>query len=209
MSHRIAGISPSAHVEETRPSLLVRLRDPADQKAWRDFDRRYGELIVRYALARGLQLTDAEDVRQLVLINLSRSMPGFEYDATRGRFRDYLRIVARHAIARHQSRHAGREIALDHDVLEAMAGGDTAERDQAWERQWVRRHCLIAIGTLRREADRAHVDIFERLLAGDDVAAVAASRGLSEVAVRKIKQRIKVRLTGLIARQLREEDGDA
>jgi hypothetical protein len=32
----------------TRISLLDRVRDPADQAAWRAFDIRYGELILTY-----------------------------------------------------------------------------------------------------------------------------------------------------------------
>ncbi|MCA9253978.1 MAG: sigma-70 family RNA polymerase sigma factor, partial [Phycisphaerales bacterium] len=79
--------------DTTRASLLLRIRDPDDQRAWREFDGAYGELIVRYCRARGLQLVDAEDVRQLVMLNLSRSIPRFEYQPEVGRFRDYLRTI--------------------------------------------------------------------------------------------------------------------
>src|SRR3954469_2676729 len=88
----------------THPSLLERLRDAGDAAAWREFDRRYGELIVRYARARGLQQADAEDVRQAVLLSLSRSMPRFEYSPARGRFRHYLGRVVRNAVSRWGSR---------------------------------------------------------------------------------------------------------
>lgn len=189
--------------------MLFRLRDPADQPAWREFDRRYGELIVRYCLACGIQWNDAEDIRQMVLHNLSRSMPGFEYDAARGRFRDYLRRVVRHAIARHQSRHTASEIALENDVLDSFAGGQPDNGDAVWEQQWIRRHCQLALKTLRREADPQHVAIFERLLAGDEIGELAESFELKQESIRKIKQRMKERLQGLIARQLRDEDHDA
>jgi len=73
--------------ETTRPSLLYRVRRTDNAEAWVQFERRYGPLILAYALKRGLQLSDAENIRQRVLIGLSRSLPTFTYGASRGRFR--------------------------------------------------------------------------------------------------------------------------
>ncbi len=47
--------------QTTRPSLLERVRDPANDAAWAEFDRSYGELILRYCHRCGLQHSDAED----------------------------------------------------------------------------------------------------------------------------------------------------
>jgi len=41
--------------ETTQPSLLLRVRDPGDQSAWREFESKYRELILRYCLRLGLQ----------------------------------------------------------------------------------------------------------------------------------------------------------
>ncbi len=70
-------------LETTRPSLLRRLRDPQDHDAWREFDARYGELVLRYCLSRGLQHSDGEDVRQMVMLSLSRTLRSFEYSPRR------------------------------------------------------------------------------------------------------------------------------
>ncbi len=51
-------------MEDTRSTLLVRLRDPTDQDAWRTFDELYRPMLVGYACARGLDQADAEDVAQ-------------------------------------------------------------------------------------------------------------------------------------------------
>ena len=37
---------------ETRPSLLIRVRDPADQAAWREFVEIYRPVIVRVGNSR-------------------------------------------------------------------------------------------------------------------------------------------------------------
>jgi RNA polymerase sigma-70 factor (ECF subfamily) len=197
------------HWTTTSPTLLERLRDPRDAAAWRDFDRRYGDLIVRYARSRGLQAADAEDVRQIVLLNLSRALPGFRYSRERGRFRSYLGTVVLHAISRWNSRGGCPDSkAFGLPLLEgidAPAEG-TAEVDEQWDREWVRHHCRMALTTIRQTHDPQSVEVFERLLAGEEPENVAAARGISLDAVLKIKQRVRARLRELVSEQIREED---
>jgi hypothetical protein len=42
-------------VPETRDSLLVRVKDPADSEAWEQFARIYRPVVYRLACGRGLQ----------------------------------------------------------------------------------------------------------------------------------------------------------
>ena len=60
---------------------------------------------------------------------------------------------------------------------------------------------------VRQSHDPASVAVFDRLLAGESVATVAAAFAMNEPAVHKIKQRIRDRLKELIAVQIAEEDG--
>lgn len=53
---------------DTRDSLLVQVRDPANRDAWERFVQIYHPVIVRTALARGLQHADAHDLAQQVLM---------------------------------------------------------------------------------------------------------------------------------------------
>ena len=48
----------------TRPSLLVRLRDPQDALAWGQFVDLYAPLVYGYARKRGLQDADAQKHEQ-------------------------------------------------------------------------------------------------------------------------------------------------
>lgn len=188
----------------THPSLLERLRDGSDDAAWAEFDRCYGELIMRYCRSRGLKLSDAEDVRQLALMQFARAARNFEYSPARGRFRGYLGQVVRSAISRHAARPNGRERALDEGVLSSIP--DPGLGDELWEREWVEHHLRRAMATLRRSYSPRSVEVFDRILAGESVPAIAERMKMTEQAVHKIKQRIRDRLKTLVADQVREEE---
>jgi len=192
--------------ETTQPSLIVRVRDPEDQSAWREFDRKYRDLILRYARARGLQPTDAEDVRQIVMTNLSRGLRSFEYDPKKGRFRSYLGIVVRNAVSQHFRRPGVLATALDTAVLATTEDDSAGGSDKLWEQEWVRHHYRLAMRTVRETFEPRSVEMFDRLLAGESAEAVAADYGTTGQAVHKVKQRIRDRLKALIAKQVSEED---
>lgn len=81
----------------TSATLLGRLRQaPADQEAWKEFVRRYGEKIYRWARYWGLQESDAQDVTQVVLAKLADKLRAFRYDPAKS-FRAWLKTVAHHA----------------------------------------------------------------------------------------------------------------
>ena len=50
-------------VPDTRPSLLVRLCDPKDDRAWTEFTAIYSPLIYRLACRKGFQDADAAGSR--------------------------------------------------------------------------------------------------------------------------------------------------
>ena len=185
----------------TRPSLLQRVRDPADGPAWAAIDARYGEPIVRYLQARGLQRADAEDVRQGILVSLASALPRFEYRPERGRFRSYLGRVVRNALARHFER----PNAAARDLEEVDEPGED-DADPLWEREWAAHHLRRAMRTVRRTFDPRNVDAFDRLLAGERVPDVARTLEMTPETVQKVKQRIRDRLKALIEAQVAEED---
>jgi len=189
----------------TSPSLLLRVRNPQDEGAWREFQARYEALLTRYCHRRNLQTADTEDVKQLVYLRLAKGLRNFEYDPKRGRFRDYLGKVVRSAMSRHFARPNPGGIALD-TTLKAILPGDDGQAQSIWEQEWIDHHYRLAMQSIHATFAEQSTRVFNRLLAGESVAVVARTSDLSEQAVHKIKQRIKARLRELIAAQIREED---
>jgi len=193
--------------QETRVSLLDRVRNHADHEAWREFDERYRELILRYCRRRGLQQSDAEDVRQAVMLNLAKKLKTFEYSPQRGRFRSYMGQTVANAIRRHFRRPRPDNQGLDTDVVSDLSGLDEVEQDQVWEDEWMLYHYRLAMQTVRRSAEVKTVEIFEHLLAGESIDDVASRFGMKRDAVHKVKQRMRDRLRDQIAHQVQEEEG--
>lgn len=187
----------------TRASLLARVRDGSDNQAWGQFARSYGDLIVRYARARGLQYCDAEDVRQVVLLYLSRALREFRYTPERGRFRDYLGTASRNAVNRFLSRPKGAAACLS---IDGIAEPAAADRDALWEQEWVDHHYRMALEAIRDRCEARTLEVFERLLGGATVAETAREFGMSAEAVEKVRQRLRERLRVQVAAQLRAED---
>jgi RNA polymerase sigma factor (sigma-70 family) len=189
----------------TRPSLLLRVRNPDDVEGWRQFESAYGDLIIRYCRRRGLQFADSEDIRQIVLAKLARALRRFEYDPAQGRFRDYLGQCVRHAIATEMSRHRSVEptVSLHGGYDVDQPAGENGDAD--WQDEWVQHHYRRALRVLRETCDEQTLAVFDALIRGQTPEQIASVFGTSAVSVRKIKQRMRERLQQLILRQIQDE----
>lgn len=80
---------------ETRPSLMLRLRDPGDQQAWAEFVAIYEPLLLRLMRSRGLQEADARDVTQQVIVAVMQAVDAWQPDGRAASFRRWLFGIAR------------------------------------------------------------------------------------------------------------------
>jgi RNA polymerase sigma-70 factor (ECF subfamily) len=187
------------------------VRDTGDHAAWREFETRYRELLLRFCGRRGLQTADAEDLTQAVFMNLAKTLPEFAYDPKRGRFRDYLFSAIRNGIGRWAGRASrnfeqlGSSATHALPLEKALSNGDAAEAAM-WEEEWRQHHYRLAMATVRETFDPRSVEIFDRSVAGAKVAELAGEFGMTEDAVRKARQRMRARMEELVAEQIREED---
>lgn len=187
----------------TQSGLIHRLRDRSDAEAWREFEHRHAEWILRFCRACGLQPADGDDVLQAVMLALSQNLGHFTYDRMRGRFRAYLGAVVRHEIGRTWARRSAGRAPLTGGVdLPAQCD---ATLDEQWQREWVLHHYRLAYTRLRREVSTRTAGVFEALMRGAAVDDVAAAYDLTPAAVRKIKQRVRLRMHRLIRDQVQDE----
>jgi len=188
----------------TRGTLLQRVRQGADADAWRELDAAYREMLLRFCRSRGLQHADAEDVIQMVFARLISGLRAFEYDRSRGRFRDYLFRCVRSAIADWaRCQEPGRNgVLLD----EAEAPEPAASWSRAFEDEWIDHHYRAALGALAVIVEARTLEVMEATLAGRTVREIAGQTGMSEMAVYQVRHRMKERLRARIGEQIAEEE---
>jgi hypothetical protein len=96
---------------------------------------------------------------------------------------------------------------MDEDCADPAEDGAAAADSAIWQEEWVAHHYRLALVTVRAQFDNRNIELFERSLNGESVAALASAYGISEDAVYRARQRIRERLQELIAMQVRAEDG--
>ncbi len=154
----------------TRASLLKRLARCEDQESWRTFFDLYWRLIYWWALRRGLEDADAQDVVQTTVMAVARAFREnkFHYDPAVCSFKTWLRRVTDHRITdelRRQRRRGGLPVPLpDADLDETpeplMAQADSA-LESAWDEEWERNLLAAAAERVKPRVNPRHFQIFE------------------------------------------------
>lgn len=180
----------------TRPSLLLRLRDVQDERAWKEFVEIYTPLVFRYCRGRGLQEADAADVAQEVIQTVARSIGGFTYQPDRGSFRSWLYTVVRtrlyNFLKRQQRQPRGTGETAVQEFLEAQP---SVEQDDTWDREFHQRLLDWACQQVRNEFQEATWKAF-RLTAveGRSPKESAATLSMSVGAVYIARSRVTARV---------------
>lgn len=184
----------------THLTFILRLRDRSDSLSWPEFHERYGQLLYRYARARGAAHEDAEDVVQEVEMYLFKAIQGFEYDARKGRFRAYLRSAVVHALARRAEKRARQPAVLDPRDFDFLAAEHDASADARWEREWQLHRLRWAMKDIAASFEPATLQAFElHVLAGQSVEETATQLGLSKASVYQARSRVLKRLRDRLA----------
>ena len=186
---------------QTQPSLLVRLRDARDERAWAQFVDLYAPLVYGYVRRRGLQDADAADLTQVVLRVVASAIQKLDYDPQRGSFRGWLFTIVRTKLASFLARRPdacqGTGDTSTHRLLEAQPAPDADA--QAWEAEYDQRLFAWAAEQVRAQVRETTWQAFwQTAVEGKPGKEVAATLGLSLAAVRLAKSRVVARLKALV-----------
>src|SRR5262249_17521877 len=192
----------------TRPSLLVRIRDAADDAAWAQFVEIYAPLIYGFARKHGLQDADAADLTQDVLRAVSTAAKGLDYAPRLGSFRGWLFTVTRNklrnflASPRRQEQGSG-DTAAQNLLNEVPA----REEDQAalWEQEYEQQLFAWAVEQVRGSFSESTWQAFWlTAVEGKRGKEAAQELGMSVAAVYLAKGRVMTRLK----EQIRQVQGE-
>ena len=99
--------------ELTRASLILRIQDAEDMAAWDEFSTIYGPVVFNFAMSRGFQAADAENLVQEVFLAVANSISNWLERDDRGSFRAWLLRIARNATVDMITQKATRSLGRD------------------------------------------------------------------------------------------------
>jgi RNA polymerase sigma-70 factor (ECF subfamily) len=190
-----SGEDPAA----TRSSLIRRLHDWGDQKAWDDFFNSYWKLIYAVAVKSGLSDAEARDVVQETVVSVARSLKEGQYSHAKGSFKAWLCTVTRHRIMDHIRRRTrtpncvqpGPGSTSGTSAVARVADPASLETDAIWDEEWRKNLVDAATERVRAKVPPDQFQIFDLyVLKGLPVAEVAKLARTSRANVYIIKHRL-------------------
>jgi RNA polymerase sigma factor (sigma-70 family) len=179
----------------TQPSLLLRIRQPADGDAWRQFVELYAPLVYGFLRKQGLQDADAADVAQDVLRTVAQQIGQLDYDRSRGSFRGWLFSIVNSRLMDFRRRNQ-RERALVAQVADAAQqdAEETASSGE-WDLDYERQVFHAAAERVRGDfGDSAWRAFWQAAVEGRPAKEIAAQLGMSPAAVYLAKARVMNRI---------------
>lgn len=196
---------------ETRRSLIVRLGDAEDSRAWHEFVTLYEPLVLRLARRKGLQDADARDVCQDVFRAVAGAV--HRWDPARGSFRGWLSAIVRNLLVNFLSRGGRQPRGSGRTSMIALLEASPTEDPSAtalFEREHRRRLFQWACEEVRRESTSSAWRAFEQTaIEGRGPVDVAAELGTSVGAVYVARSRILAKIRRKIQDQSDAHDPDA
>ncbi|MCA9063926.1 MAG: sigma-70 family RNA polymerase sigma factor [Planctomycetaceae bacterium] len=186
--------------ESTSPTLMERLRDPADHEAWKVFYEIYTRPITAWLKRSGVPASDLDERASDVMLRVYRQFVNgkFVYDSNRS-FRSWLKTVCCRAAIDHYRRTKRREFVSIFET-ELLCEGPSSYFESREFQTLVWQDTLSLLvrkGTISEKHARAFVAVHE----GTSDSEVAAELGMTAKAV----QMANIRIT----RKLHEILGDS
>ena len=179
----------------TQPSLLLRIRQPADAAAWREFVDLYAPLVYGFLRKQSLQDADAADVAQDVLRTVAQRIGELRYDPARGTFRGWLFTIVNSRLNDFRRRGQRQRALVVHaaeQISEAeQESASSAEWDLDYQRQVFHAAAERVRGDFGTSAWRA---FWQAAVEGRPAKEIAADLGMSQAAVYLAKARIMNRI---------------
>jgi RNA polymerase sigma-70 factor (ECF subfamily) len=190
----------------TSPSLLERLRDRADNLAWRRLLKIYEPWLRGWLCRQQLQSADVEDALQDILTTVSVKLPNFVHNGHPGAFRAWLRAIlvnrVRHILRGQRHREAREAIPRHGDWLDQLED-DNSTPSQQWNREHDQQLVRRMLARIQPEFHLKTWQVFQMLVLEDRPAAEVAQHfniavNLVYIAKSRVLSRLRMELRGLM-----------
>ncbi len=180
---------------ETRESLIARMQDHSDGRAWEEFLSIYEPVVLRMAKRRGLQDADANDTAQQIFTSISKSIDRWEPQENGPPFRAWLSTIARNAITKTLSRRPKDLASGSTSIAELLDCQPAADAENELLNEARREVLRCATNQVRSEFSSDTWTAFERTsFDNQSIESVARALGRSTGAIYVARHRVTARL---------------
>lgn len=182
----------------TRETLLQKIKNSRDDQSWEDFTDYYQGYIYAVILSMNINYHDTQDLVQAVLLKAWKSLPDFEYDPGKGRFRSWLTTVTKNTVKRFMHKKSRQlENADDskkQDLEQYLGQVSLPDIEEIAQREWEAYISKLAWDCIKNDlAENVRLS-FERLMKGEPVRSIANDLNFPENTIHVYKNRVQKRL---------------
>jgi RNA polymerase sigma factor (sigma-70 family) len=189
-----------AKANNTRQTLLIKIRDQYDDAAWADFISFYRPYIYRVVQnLRNINANDRDDIIQEVMLIAWKKLPEFTYSPEKGRFRSWLSTVTQRTAYAHWHKRQKGEFFEGAVEAENLQKGLTPEVEKICQEEWEQHVADTAWANIADKFEPQILEAFQKLASGEKGEIVAQELGLSQNSVYVYKKRVMAALQKEIA----------
>jgi len=177
---------------ETRLTLLARVKNQHDEKAWQEFEGIYSVYLKIVFNYLKIDKTDIEDLVQETLVHLWEKLPSFNYDLEKGRFRGWLRRVASNKAMNMISKRQNRSKLLKEKYI--SPDSISSDIEKSCEAEWQQFLAKKAWQRIKGQFSEQAEICFMKMASGESSVDLAAEMGIPENTIRVNKRRVEKRL---------------
>jgi RNA polymerase sigma factor (sigma-70 family) len=189
-----------AKANNTRQTLLIKIRDQYDDAAWEEFISFYRPYIYRVVQnLQNINANDRDDIIQEVMLIAWKKLPEFVYSPEKGRFRSWLSTVTQRTAYAHWNKRKKGEFFEGAVKANELQKGLTPEVERICQEEWERHVADTAWANVSTKFDEQVLEAFQKLASGEKGEDVARELGLSQNSVYVYKKRVMAALQKEIA----------
>jgi RNA polymerase sigma factor (sigma-70 family) len=193
----------------TRYTLVARARDQNNALAWEEFVSFYSDFIRMVLRKMAVPADDQDDLTQIVLLRIWRSLGKMEIGKNNAKFRTWLSAVIRNAVLQHFEEHKRKYQAAslngwDPSSTENPLVEEKPGIDALVEQEWKRHIVDLALNRIKQYFSGQAVEVLVRTLNGEPAEAICRELGLTTGSLYVLRNRTKSRFMDEI-RNLRHE----
>ncbi|MCM8532175.1 MAG: RNA polymerase sigma factor [Lentisphaeraceae bacterium] len=174
----------------TRETLILRVKDQYDEKAWQEFVeiyRRYTYVVIRRL---GVDVDPAEELTQNILLKLWEKLPDYKYDPQIARFRTWLSRVIHNTVLNFRRQERRQPVLVELGDIHPI----NSDTEKMMEKEWETYLSNLAMERIENNFSGKAISVFNLSIEGKSASEIAQELEIEENSVYRLKNRVKNQL---------------